>query len=155
MQRNLWEATKSLLVVFNYESDEQLRDFRVSLDRMLNNSKVERLIIVVNVPKELDKNTLPPHFLIYYNSPNDFTFFGKLKDIQLEAELARSYDVLIWFGSTDQKSFPIVAQTPVRRRIIVNEEQADFDLQFNAENPAPGALLEFVIQTLQKIAIYE
>jgi hypothetical protein len=88
-EKNIWNATRSLLVVFNYEDDKQLIGFRKSLDKMLNMSNVDRLIIVVNIDKEVDKNTLPPHFLIYYNSPNDFSFWGKMKDVQLESELKR------------------------------------------------------------------
>ena len=65
--KNIWSSTQSLLVVFNYKDDDQLRDFRKSLDLMLNNSQVGRLVIVVNIPKEKVKATLPPHFLIYYN----------------------------------------------------------------------------------------
>ena len=104
--KNIWESIKSLLVVFSYENDEQLRIFRKSLDKMLNDSNVDRLVIVVNILKETDKKLLPPHFLIYYNSPVDFNFWGKLKDVQLESELSRDYDVLLWFGDTDHKIFP-------------------------------------------------
>ena len=93
--KNIWESAKSLLVSFNYENEEQLKEFRKSLDSMLNTSNVDRLIIVVNVPKEVDKNILPPHFLIYYNSPVDFNFWNKLKDVQLETELQRAYDLII------------------------------------------------------------
>jgi len=93
--KNIWSSTQSLLVVFNYKDDDHLRDFRKSLDLMLNNSQVGRLVIVVNIPKEIDKATLPPHFLIYYNSPNDYTFFGKMKDVLLQTELHKNYDLLI------------------------------------------------------------
>jgi len=127
--KNIWESTRSLLVAFNYENDEQLKDFRKSLDGMLNASNVDRLIIVVSVPKEVDKNTLPPHFLIYYNSPTDFNFWSKLKDVQLETELQRNYDLMIWFGNTESKIFPYVQEASIRRKIIVNEKDASFDLR--------------------------
>lgn len=153
--KNIWESTRSLLVAFNYENDEQLKDFRKSLDSMLNASNVDRLIIVVNVPKEVDKNTLPPHFLIYYNSPNDFNFWNKLKDIQLETELQRNYDLLIWFGNTEAKIFPYTLEASVQRKIIVNEKDASFDLQLNAESTVPSEMLQFVIETLKKITTNE
>ena len=53
--KNIWESIKSLLVVFSYENDEQLRIFRKSLDKMLNDSNVDRLVIVVNILKETQK----------------------------------------------------------------------------------------------------
>ncbi len=154
-EKNIWNATRSLLVVFNYENDEQLNGFRKSLDKMLNVSNVDRLIIVVNIDKEIDKNTLPPHFLIYYNSPNDYSFWGKMKDVQLESELKRDYDVMIWFGNVDQPIFKEIKITNCKRRIIVNEHHEHFDLQLNAESSEPSEMLNFVIHTLEKISIYE
>ena len=154
-EKNIWNATRSLLVVFNYENDEQLNGFRKSLDKMLNLSNVDRLIIVVNITKEVDKNTLPPHFLIYYNSPNDYSFWGKMKDVQLESELQRDYDVMIWFGNVDQPIFKEINNTNCKRRIVVNEHNDHFDLQLNAESSEPSEMLNFVIQTLEKISIYE
>lgn len=153
--KNIWESTRSLLVAFNYENDAQLKDFRKSLDGMLNASNVDRLIIVVSVPKEVDKNTLPPHFLIYYNSPTDFNFWSKLKDVQLETELQRNYDLMIWFGNTESKIFPYVQEASIRRKIIVNEKDASFDLQLNAESELPSEMLQFVIDTLKKITSNE
>lgn len=154
-EKNIWNATRSLLVVFNYEDDEQLNGFRKSLDKILNMSNVDRLIILVNINKELDKNTLPPHFLIYYNSPNDYSFWGKLKDIQLEAELNHDYDVMIWFGSIDKPIFREIKNTNCKRKILVNEHNDYFDLQLNAESTQPSEMLNFIINTLEKISIYE
>ena len=154
-ERNIWNATRSLLVVFNYENDDQLNGFRKSLDKMLNMSNVDRLIIVVNIGKEVDKNTLPPHFLIYYNSPNDYSFWGKLKDIQLESELNQGCDVMIWFGDVNKPIYKVIKQTNSKRKILVNEQDDFFDLQLNAESEEPSEMLSFVIQTLQKISIYE
>ena len=154
-KKNIWNATRSLIVVFNYEDDNQLNGFRKSLDKMLNVSNVDRLIIVVNISKEVDKNNLPPHFLIYYNSPNDYSFRGKLKDVQLEAELKRDYDVLIWFGNVDQPIFKEIKNTNCKRSILVNEHNDYFDLQLNADSTEPSEMLNFVISTLEKISIHE
>jgi hypothetical protein len=154
-EKNIWNATRSLLVVFNYEDDEQLNGFRKSLDKMLNVSNVDRLIIIVNIEKEVDKNTLPPHFLIYYNSPNDYSFWGKLKDVQLESELNRDYDVMIWFGNVDQPIFKEIKSTNCKRRILANEHNDYFDLQLNSDSTDPAEMLNFVIKTLEKISIDE
>jgi len=153
--KNIWSSIKSLLVVFPYEDDDQLKLFRKSLDKMLNSSNVDRLIVVVNIPKDVDKNTLPPHFLIYYNSSNDFNFWGKLKDVQLEAELTRDFDVLLWFGDTDKKIYSQIQSTAVQRKIIINQDNPSFDLSLNAGSDAPDQMLNFVIETLKKITTNE
>lgn len=154
MENSIWERTQSLLLVFSYENDEQLRQFRLALDAMLNQSNVKDLIIIVNVPKEVDKNTLPPHFLIYYNSPNDYNFWGKLKDVQLEAELRKMYDMLLWFGGTEPRIFSHVMKVPLKQKVIVNNANNKFDIHLNSETDEPAEMLNFVVRTLTKIASY-
>lgn len=150
--KSIWEKTKSLLVVFNYEDDEQLKSFRVSLDKLLSSSGVERLIIIVNIPKELDKNNLPPHFLIYYNSPVDYNFWGKLKDIQLNEELKKEYDVLLWFGDVERKIFPLVRKVNISLKVGVDQPTSFFDLQLHPDSIEPSEMLRFVVNTLSKVS---
>jgi hypothetical protein len=154
-EKNSWDATQSLLVIFNYENDEQLKGFRKSLDKILNSSNVTRLIIVVNIGKEVDKKTLPPHFLIYYCSPLDFSFWGKLKDVQLEKELKKEFDLLMWFGDIKKPIFKEIKNSKIKRKITVNSPDSICDLLLNTESTDPDDMINFVIQNLQKIAIYE
>ena len=154
-EKNSWDATKSLLVIFNYENDEQLKGFRKSLDKILNSSNVNRLIIVVNIGKEVDKKTLPPHFLIYYCSPLDFSFWGKLKDVQLESELKKEFDLLICIGENKNGIAKVVERKKMKRRISINASSKTADLLLNTESSEPSEMLDFAIKNLQKIAIYE
>ena len=153
--KNIWSSTQSLLVVFNYKDDDQLRDFRKSLDLMLNNSQVGRLVIVVNIPKEIDKATLPPHFLIYYNSPNDYTFFGKMKDVLLQTELHKNYDLLINFDTPNDKVMMILKDSHIKKKVIVNAEDSFFDLSLSSAFDKPNEMLNFVTTTLEKINLYD
>jgi hypothetical protein len=153
MKKNLWNTTQSLLVVFNYENLDRLHDFRISLDKLLTNSAIERVIIIVNIDKEVDKNTLPPHFLIYYNSPSDYNFLGKLKDIQLEAELKKQYETLLWLGETKEKSFNEVRKVKFLNKIGVNTNDSFFELHLNSESDVPSEILNFVVETLKKITL--
>ena len=153
MEKNLWNTTQSLLVVFNYENLDLLHDFRISLDKMLANSAVERVIIIVNIDKEVDKNTHPPHFLIYYNSSNDYNFWGKLKDIQLETELKKQYDTLLWLGETQKRSFKEIKNIKFSNKIGVNSADTFFELHLNSESDIPSEMLNFVVETLKKITL--
>ena len=122
---------------------------------MLNASNVNRLVIIVNVPKEVDKSTLPPHFLIYYNSPNDYTFFGKMKDIQLESELQKNYDLLINFAIPNDKILDRLKTASIKKKVIVNAQDSFFDLSFTTAINEPDKMLNFVISTLEKINEYD
>jgi hypothetical protein len=153
MEKNIWNTTQSLLVVFNYENLDLLHDFRISLDKMLSKSEVKRVIIVVNIDKDVDKNILPPHFLIYYNSPNDYNFWGKLKDVQLDMELKKNFDTLLWLGETQKRSFKEIKNINCSNKIGVNSTDAFFELHLNSESDIPSEMLNFVVETLKKITL--
>lgn len=152
---SIWSNTKSLMVVFNYANDLQLKEYRKALDSMLDSSHVKNLLIVVNLPKEIDKTKLPPHFLIYYNSPNDYSFMGKLKDVLLQREFEKKFDLLIWLGSTEKKVFNQLKNTSFARKVVVNGSDSFFDLVLKSNEENPTDLLSFVTETLDKIERYD
>ena len=152
---SIWSNTQSLMVVFNYANDLQLKEYRKALDSMLDSSHVKNLLIVVNLPKEIDKTKLPPHFLIYYNSPNDYSFMGKLKDVLLQREFEKKFDLLIWLGSTEKKVFNELKNTSFARKVVVNGSDSFFDLVLKSNEENPTDLLSFVTETLDKIERYD
>jgi hypothetical protein len=152
---SIWSNTQSLMVVFNYANDLQLKEYRKALDSMLDSSHVKNLLIIVNLPKEIDKTKLPPHFLIYYNSPNDYSFMGKLKDVLLKREFVKKFDLLIWLGSTEKKVFNELKNTSFARKVVVNGSDSFFDLVLKSNEENPTDLLSFVTETLDKIERYD
>ena len=152
---SIWSNTQSLMVVFNYANDLQLKEYRKALDSMLDSSHVKNLLIIVNLPKEIDKTKLPPHFLIYYNSPNDYSFMGKLKDVLLQREFEKKFDLLIWLGSTQKKVFNELKNTSFARKVVVNGSDSFFDLVLKSNEENPTDLLSFVTETLDKIERYD
>jgi hypothetical protein len=149
---SIWKQTKRIAVVWDYTDEQQMRTFVKAIDHFLQMNKFAHALIIVNVPKDLDKKNLPQHFLIYYNSPADFSFFGKLKDIQLEAELQKAYDLLIWNAALDAKIYPLLKETSINRRVLVNAQNAKFDLQIDTVQSEPAAQLDYIQQTLERIA---
>lgn len=154
--RTLWNNTKSLLVVLNYVDEAQLKAYRKSLDQILDKSHVKKLTIVVILPKDVDKSKLPPHFLIYYHSPADFSLWGKLKDVLLMQELEKKFDLLLWLGSRNHKIYDLIKNVSFSKKIGVNCTDLDyFDLEIVPHNTQPHFLLNYTIQTLDKIEIHE
>jgi hypothetical protein len=149
---SIWEQTKSIVVVWSYQDEQQMRAFVKAIDYFLQQKKFAQILIIVNVPKDIDKKNLPPHFLIYYNSPADYSMFGKLKDIQLDAELHKSYDLLIWNGSLDVKIYGALQATKINKRLLLNAEGKNFDLQIDTAQTDAQAQLQYIQQTLERIA---
>lgn len=149
---SIWEQTNSIVVVWSYKDEQQMRAFVKAIDHFLLQKKFAQTLIIVNVPKDLDKKNLPPHFLIYYNSPADYSMFGKLKDIQLDAELHKNYDLLIWNGSQDVKIYQALQATKINKRLLLNAEGTNFDLQIDTAQTEAHAQLQYIQQTLERIA---
>ncbi|MBM3917668.1 MAG: hypothetical protein FJ349_08690 [Sphingomonadales bacterium] len=150
--KSIWKQTNRIVLFWDYQDHAQMRAFVKAVDHFLALKKFSHALVVVSVPKELDKKNLPPHFLIYYNSPADYSMFGKLKDVQLEAELHKNYDLLIWNGSLQTKFFPLLQQTKIRRRLLLNAEHPHFDLQIASAQTEAAAQLQYIHLTLEKIA---
>ncbi len=149
--RSIWEQIQQIAIVWTYQDEQQMRAFVKAIDQLLQRKKFKHALIVVNVPKDLDKKTLPPHFLIYYNSPSDFSLFGKLKDVQLEAELQKKYDLLLWFGTPDSKIKGYLQKSKIKQWLGINEVDPLFDMLLNTQQTEPAAQLEFIQHTLQRI----
>lgn len=149
--RSIWEQLQHIAIVWTYQDEQQMRDFVKAIDVLLQRKKFAHALIIVNVPKDLDKKTLPPHFLIYYNSPADFSMFGKLKDVQLEAELQKNYDLLLWFGSPESKIKGLLQKSNIKQWLGINEVDPLFDMLLNTQQTTPAGQLEFIQHTLQRI----
>ncbi len=149
--RSIWEQLQHIAIVWTYQDEQQMRDFVKAIDVLLLQKKFAHALIIVNVPKDLDKKTLPPHFLIYYNSPADYSLFGKLKDVQLEAELHKNYDLLLWFGSPESKIKGLLQKANIKQWLGINEVDPLFDMLLNTQQTTPAGQLEFIQHTLQRI----
>jgi hypothetical protein len=77
--------------------------------------------------------------------------FGKLKDIQLEAELQKNFDLLLWFGSPESKIRSLLQKSKIKQWLGINEVDPQFDMLLNTQQTTPEAQLDFIQQTLQRI----
>jgi len=151
-KNSIWQQTNSLVIYWDYEDLSQINVFVKAVDQFLSLKKFKSVLIVVSIPKDLDKKTLPPHFLIYYNSPADYSMFGKLKDVQLESELVKKYDLLIYNGNLKSKFFPLLKNVSIKRRLLLNDMHPHFDLQIASTQTDTAAQFNYIHQTLEKIA---
>ena len=157
-ERTIWSEIKSLLVFYNFKDEEDIKGFRKALDKQLNQSSVERVIIIVNVPRHIDKTKLSPHFLIYYNAPSDYTWLGKLKDLQLKNELKHSFDLMLSFGKVSRKINRYIHRMDISRKILINAELTNdpsYELELKSASEDPSEIVNFVRETPQKIDINE
>ena len=153
--QNLWSSLKKVVIVFPYRDENYYRTFRSELDRMLNESQVEKLEIIVSLPKEVKKEELPPHRLIHFISPKDYNLFGKLKGDLLYSVRSKEQDALLVFLNEDKKLDAALSTMKVKHRIGVNIQTGSFDIDLKGKEMDPAELVNFAKNTLQKLSTDE
>ena len=70
-------------------------------------------------------------------------------------ELEKSFDLLLWMGTVNQKVYPEIKNTSFNKKVVVNgSDDAYFDLQLQTAEENPTDILSFVTTTLDKIELY-
>ena len=154
-QHSIWQRINRLLIVLPYNEELQYFEYLKSLDEILNQSSVGDLKIIVPLPKDAKKEILPTHRLIHYFSPKDISFFGKLKDQEMERIIVQPYDAIIWFFTDDKKLFKLLKDVHSTYKVGVNVKNEFFSLHTESKSQKPSEIVHFVIQTLDKISANE
>lgn len=154
-EKNIWSDCKKLLVVFPFKNETNFKEYRLALDKLLNQSNVIELKIVVSVPDSVKKEDLQQHKLIQYISSKDFNFFGKLKDLELETTLVQPYDLLLWLEVENEKLKNVFSKVNANSKIGVNASSDLFTIQVNSSAQNPIEIVNFAKKTLEKISRYE
>lgn len=150
--KNLWSETKRLLIVFPYKDEVNFKNYRISLDKLLNDSNVEELKIIVEIPNSVKKEDLQQHKMISYLSAKDISFFGKIKDEKIRSILNQSFDTLLWFEAENKKSIKFFSKTNITWKIGVKTDFNFFTIRIDCQSENPEEIVSFAKNTLQKIS---
>lgn len=150
--RNIWSDTKRLIIIFPYLNEENYNGYRSALDKILNESNVVELKIVVVLGDSVKKETLKQHKLIHYLSPKDISMFGKIKDENLPQILVQPYDTLLWFNEADKKIFKVLSTLHAKWKIGINTDLDFFHVCVKSESQNPSEIVSFAKNTIEKIS---
>jgi len=148
----IWSEIKKLVVVFPYRSEENYKEYRSALDKLLNDSNVVELKLIVVIPETIKKETLTQHRLIHFLSPKDINFFGKIKDENLTTIITQKYDTLLWLEVEDKKIVKVLSILGDKCKIGVNTSFDFFTIQVNSNSNNPLEIVNFAKNTLEKIS---
>ena len=150
--RSIWTDCRRLLIVFPYKDETYYKEYRKALDKMLNESNVVDLKLVVVLPDSIKKETMPQHKLIHYLSNKDFNFFGKLKDDSFDAVLVQPYDMLLWFEVENKRLAKLLARTHATWKVGIGSDYDFFMLQGECRSENPQEIVSFAKLLLEKIS---
>jgi len=148
----IWSEIKKLVVVFPYRSEENYKEYRSALDKLLNKSNVKEVKLIVVIPETLNRDALRPHVLIHFLSPKDMNFLGKIKDEYLKTILSQKYEALLWLEVEDKKIAKILSPLRAKWKIGVNTSFDFFSIQVNSNSNNPSEIVNFAQNILEKIS---
>lgn len=138
-----------------YNEELEYFEYLASLDEILNESNVQDLKIIVPLPKQVKKEILPTHRLIHYFSPKDLSFFGKLRDEEMERIIVQPYDAMIWFYTDDKRLMKLLKNVHSPWKVGVNVSNDFFSINVESKSEKPAEVVQFAFKTLDKISGYE
>jgi hypothetical protein len=147
--QSIWKSTRNVLLVVNYTSEEELREFREAVKAMGLNIHVCQILAVVPSKKEMVM--LREVTSVVYCSDQDINLFGKLKNPNATKLLADHFDMIAIIGDLNKKMAKVVNRVSHNIVVGVNSNVDYLTINLTSKSTSPGQILNFVKQTLEKI----
>ncbi len=151
VQTNLWDACQRLLLVFPYGNATRYDEYKKAFDKLLNESKVQEVQLVVHFANSDDLKHAKQHSLIHFISKKSFTFMGKLKDYDLMNVFIQPYDLVIICEINDRLLLKVLEKMHAPNKIAVNTSISFCAVNAKSKSDMPAEIVNFGKQTLLKI----
>lgn len=154
-ENSIWDSISRLLIIFPYKDEINDKQFRKALDKILNESKVQYLRLIIETPDSVSKDSLKQHNLIKYISSKDFNFLGKLKDDSILEVLNQPYDAMFWFEVDQPRINKLLSGAHATWKIGINTQLDIFNVQISTDSEDHSEIINFAKNTLLKISTNE
>ena len=147
--QSIWKSTRNVLLVVNYTSEEELREFREAVKAMGLNIHVCQILAVVPSKKEMVM--LREVTSVVYCSDQNINLFGKLKNSNATKLLGDHFDMIAIIGDLNKKMAKVVNRVSHNIVVGVNSNVDYLTINLTSKSTSPRQILNFVKQTLEKI----
>ena len=147
-EQSIWSQLKRILVVVNFSSVDEVKEFRNAIKSAGLNINDCEIIALVTSKKE--KSVLGELSSVTYFTKGDINFLGKVKDAGLKKVLGRSFDALFFVGDFPNKVLKVVKPLKEPFRIGMNSSVKNCTIYINSLTSTPEHLINFAKQTLEK-----
>lgn len=147
--QSIWKSTRNVLLVVNYTSEEELREFREAVKAMGLNIHVCQILAVVPSKKEMVM--LREVTSVVYCSDQNINLFGKLNNSNATKLLGDHFDMIAIIGDLNKKMAKVVNRVSHNIVVGVNSNVDYLTINLTSKSTSPRQILNFVKQTLEKI----
>ena len=148
--KNIWFSMRKVLLVVNYESIEQIKQFRSAMKEV--NLNIHDCVILAIVNDKKEKDALGEISSVVFINEKEFNLFGKLKNEMAAKILQRNFDAQLFFSDAPKKIAKKLKKQKVNIRIGVNVTSNECDIKLQSDSSSPVHLLNFVKEMLEKIS---
>lgn len=147
--QSIWKSTRNMLLVVNFTSEKELRQFRKAVKAMGLNIHVCQVLAVVPSKKEMV--LLRDVTSVVYCSDQEINLFGKLRNTNATKKLADHFDMITIVGDLNKKMAKVVSRVSHNIVVGVNSNVDYLTIKLTSKLTSPEQILNFVKQTLEKI----
>jgi hypothetical protein len=147
--QSIWKSTRNMLLVVNFTSEEELRQFREAVKALGLNIHVCQILAVVPLKKEMV--LLREVTSVVYCSDQEISIFGRLKNQNATKLLADHFDMITIVGDLNKKMAKVVNRVSHNIVVGVNSNVDYLTINLITKSTSPEQILNFVKQTLEKI----
>ena len=147
--QNSWNQSKTILLIKNFDTLDELTQFRKEIVNSGKNIHECVIMGVVETKKELD--TLTRHDSFAFVSEEQFNFFGKLRNEAATTIFKRKFDMVLIIGDLSKRISRRTGKVNRKLSVGMNCEKTDRDINLSTNETSPAHLINFVKQTLEKI----
>lgn len=146
----IWSSINKLLVVVKFDQIETMNQWREAIKNLGLNIHDCHILAIVESKKE--RSSLGEMTSVTYISGKDFGFLGRLKNEGAQKILSDRFDAVLVVGEIPSRIEKTVRKVSTSIDIGLNSNRDDRTINLRTEESAPKYMLNFVKQTLEKIA---
>lgn len=147
---SIWSRVRRVLVVIEFNTLDQVKEFREALKEVGLNVHECRILAIVDSKKE--KDALSEFTSVIYISPQEYSFLGTLKNEDAGKLFSSKFDTIIEVESIHKRVKKSISKMKPALRVGLNVgNDKIFDVVLKSESESPVHLLGFVKQTLEKL----
>lgn len=147
--KSYWDTTRKVLLVINFESLEQVHDFRNAMKAIGLNINDCKVLALVESKKE--RQMLTEIHSVVYASDKEINLLGRWKNENIGKVMNESFDIMIVHGDYIPKVIKQLTRVKNQLSVGVNTNVEFLTINLKTEQTAPDQLLNFAKKTLEKI----
>ena len=147
--KSYWDSTRKLLLVINFETLDNVHEYRNAVKSIGLNINDCKVIAIVGSKKE--SQILSPIHSVVYASDKEITLLGKWKNNDANKAIGEFYDLIVVFGNHPAKVQRQLKKVKNSISVGINTNADFLTIDLKSEQKAPSQLLNFAKSTLEKI----